>query len=81
MRVAVTHNKGATYSPSVDVGALAGITYSVFPAATAGDAGRAAVAFFGSTYNGTDTNFESMSWPGVWYSTSLPPMTAATPGP
>ncbi len=67
MRVAVTHNKGSTYSPSVDVGALAGITYSVFPAATAGDAGRAAVAFFGSTYNGADTKFESMAWPGVWY--------------
>ena len=67
MRVAVTHDKGATYSPSVDVGAAAGITYSVFPATTAGDAGRAAVAFFGSTYNGSDTNYESMSWPGVWY--------------
>ena len=67
MRVAVTHDKGATYSPSVNVGAAAGITYSVFPATTAGDAGRAAVAFFGSTYNGTDTHYESMSWPGVWY--------------
>src|SRR4029077_3588196 len=41
--VAVTHDKGATYSPSVDVGALAGINYSVFPAVTAGDSGRAAV--------------------------------------
>src|SRR5439155_6806565 len=41
--------------------------YSVFPAVTAGDAGRVAVAFFGSTYTGTDTNYESMSWPGVWY--------------
>jgi len=67
LRVAVTHDKGATYSPSVDVGALAGVNYSVFPAATAGDAGRAAVAFFGSTYNGTNTNFEDMSFPGIWY--------------
>jgi hypothetical protein len=67
MRVAVTHDKGATYSPSVDVGALANVNYSVFPAATAGDAGRAAVAFFGSTYNGTNTNFEDMSFPGIWY--------------
>ena len=66
-RVAVTHNKGVTYSPSVDVGALAGITYSVFPAATAGDAGRAAVAFFGSTYTGTNTDYGDMSFPGVWY--------------
>jgi hypothetical protein len=69
LKVAVTHDKGATYpdAPGVDVGALAGVTYSVFPAATAGDAGRAAVAFFGSTYTGTDTNYEDMSWPGVWY--------------
>ena len=65
--VAVTHDKGATYSPSVDVGALAGVNYSVFPAATAGDANRAAVAFFGSTYNGTNTNYEDMSFPGIWY--------------
>ena len=65
--VAVSHNKGVSFAPSVDVGALAGINYSVFPAATAGDSGRAAVAFFGSTYNGTNTNFEDMSFPGVWY--------------
>src|SRR3984893_12369349 len=65
--VTVSTDKGAHYSPSVDVGALAGVNYSVFPAATAGDAGRAAVAFFGSTYNGTKTNFEDMSFPGVWY--------------
>jgi hypothetical protein len=68
MKVAVTHDKGATYSPSVDVGALANVNYSVFPAATAGDAGRAAVAFFGSTYNDpSNTNYEDMSWPGFWY--------------
>src|SRR5438270_81659 len=39
--VAVSHDKGATFVPSVDVGALAGINYSVFPAATAGGSGRA----------------------------------------
>jgi hypothetical protein len=65
--VAVSHDKGATYAPSVDVGALAGVNYSVFPAATAGDSGRAAVAFFGSTYTGTNTNYEDMSFPGIWY--------------
>ena len=65
--VAVSHDKGENFSPSVDVGALAGINYSVFPAATAGDSGRAAVAFFGSTYNGANTNYEDMSFPGVWY--------------
>src|SRR5207249_6477430 len=54
--VATTTDRGATFSPSVDVGALADINYSVFPAATAGDADRAAVAFFGSTYNGPDAD-------------------------
>ncbi|HEY4283678.1 MAG TPA: hypothetical protein VGM62_11500 [Chthoniobacterales bacterium] len=67
MRVAVTHDKGAHYSASVDVGALEGVKYSVFPASTAGDAGRAAIAFFGSTYNGPNTAFEDMSFPGIWY--------------
>src|ERR1043166_3427335 len=65
--VAVTRDKGVTFSPSVDVGALAGVNYSVFPAATAGDAGRAAVAFFGSPYNGTMTDYQDMNFPGVWY--------------
>jgi len=65
--VAISHDRGVSFSPSVDVGALAGINYSVFPAAAAGDAGRAAVAFFGSTYNGANTNFEDMSFPGIWY--------------
>ncbi|HZR78669.1 MAG TPA: hypothetical protein VFA58_05635, partial [Chthoniobacterales bacterium] len=65
--VATTRDKGATFSPSVDVGALGGVNYSVFPAATAGDAGRAAVAFFGSPYNGDFTDYQSMNFPGVWY--------------
>ncbi len=50
MYVAMTNDRGATFTPSVDVGALGGVNYSVFPAAAAGDAGRAAVAFFGSPY-------------------------------
>jgi hypothetical protein len=67
MRVAVSHDKGAHFSASVNVGGPAGVNYSVFPAATAGDDGRAAVAFFGSTYTGSNTNFEDMSFPGIWY--------------
>ncbi len=67
MYVATSTNKGANFSASVDVGALAGVNYSVFPAATAGDAGRAAVAFFGSPYNGNNTDYQGMSFPGVWY--------------
>ncbi|HKQ38233.1 MAG TPA: dockerin type I domain-containing protein [Verrucomicrobiae bacterium] len=67
LRVTTTTNRGDTWTPSVDVGALAGVNYAVFPAATAGDSGRAAVAFFGSTYNGPMTDFGSMAFPGVWY--------------
>jgi hypothetical protein len=65
--VAVSKDRGLHWAPSMDVGALAGINFSVFPAAVAGDTGRAAVAFFGSTYNGTKADYESMSFPGVWY--------------
>jgi hypothetical protein len=65
--VAVSKNKGHNWAASVDVGALAGINYSVFPAAVAGDAKRAAVAFFGTTYNGPNTDYQGMSFPGVWY--------------
>jgi hypothetical protein len=67
MQVAVSKDRGLHFTPSVDVGGLVGINYSVFPAAVAGDAGRAAVAFFGSTYNGSKTDFESMGFPGIWY--------------
>ncbi len=66
LMVAVSSNKGQTFSASVDVGALVGITHAVFPAAVAGDANRAAVAFFGTTYTGPE-NYEDMSFPGKWY--------------
>ena len=65
--VAVSKDRGKTWAPSVDVGALGGINYSVFPAMVAGDGGRAAVAFFGSTYNGKKTDYQSMGFPGVWH--------------
>jgi hypothetical protein len=67
MYVATSTDRGVTWSPSVDVGALAGVNYAVFPALTAGDAGRAAVAFFGSTYNGPETDYQSMTFPGTWH--------------
>ena len=67
LHVATSTDKGVTWAPSVDVAALAGVTYAVFPAASAGDAGRAAVAFFGTTYNGPNTDYQGMDFPGVWY--------------
>lgn len=65
--VSTTTDHGVHWSPSVDVGALAGVNYSVFPSMVAGDSGRAAVAFFGSPYNGPETDYQSMDFPGVWY--------------
>jgi hypothetical protein len=67
LQVAVSSNRGVNWAPSVDVGALAGVNYSVFPSMVAGDSGRAAVAFFGSPYNGPDTDYQSITFPGVWY--------------
>ena len=60
-----SRNRGRSWDRDVDLGALAGITAAQFPAVVAGDPDRAAVAFFGSTYNGegvdTAPNFE-----GTW---------------
>jgi hypothetical protein len=55
-RIAVSHNKGQTWSPSVDVGALVTsggpILNCAFPAVVAGDPDRAAFTFFGTTKGG-----------------------------
>jgi hypothetical protein len=52
-----------TWSPSVDVGAVFGVQNVQFPEVIAGDNGRAAVAFLGSTTTG---NPESVSFTGHW---------------
>ncbi|MFN2621351.1 MAG: PKD domain-containing protein [Chthoniobacterales bacterium] len=57
-KVAVSHDKGLTWEPSVDVGANvingAPIKNATFVAATAGSGGRAAVAFFGTETGGNN---------------------------
>jgi hypothetical protein len=57
-KVAVSHDKGATWDPSIDVGAnvINGgpIKNATFVAATAGSGGRAAVAFFGTETGGNN---------------------------
>jgi hypothetical protein len=57
-RVAVSHDKGVTWEPSIDVGAnvINGgpIRNATFVAATAGSSGRAAVAFFGTETGGNN---------------------------
>jgi hypothetical protein len=55
---------GRTWNNIVDVGAAYGLQNIRYPAAVAGDAGRAAVAFYGSTTPG-DAN--SNSFNGIWH--------------
>lgn len=57
--VATSTDQGETWSAPINLGAAFGVANSVFPEAVAGDAGRAAVAFLGTTGTGpvygTDT--------------------------
>lgn len=62
--VAVSHDKGLTWSAPFDVGAAVGVKNCAFPAVVAGDPNRAAFAFFGSTTAGDGTQPD---FPGVWY--------------
>ena len=63
-RVAVSHNKGLTWSNDSDIGASQGINNAVFATAIAGDPERAAVAFVGSTEPG---DHQSAAFKGTWY--------------
>ena len=47
-----------------DVGAMVGVKNAVFPAMVAGSAGRAAMAFYGTTQEGSVNDFNSKA---VWY--------------
>ena len=57
-KVAVSHDHGATWEPSIDVGATVingnPIRNATFVTATAGSSGRAAVAFFGTETGGNN---------------------------
>ncbi len=61
--VARSTNHGATWSTPVDLGASLGVVNTTFQAAIAGDNGRVAVAYLGST---TPGNPFASSWQGVW---------------
>ena len=63
--VAFSKTHGSTWSTPVDLGATMSpaILTSTFQAVTAGDNGRVAVAYLGSTTGG---NPFAASWPGVW---------------
>lgn len=62
--VAVSHDRGQTWTDDHDIGASVGVVQAVFPEAVAGDSGRAACGFLGTDKAG---NFGSSSFPGRWY--------------
>ena len=62
--VSTSTDRGKTFSQPVDVGALAGIKQAELPMAVAGDSGRAAVAFYGSTDPGDSQDPE---YTGEWH--------------
>ena len=64
-RIAVSKDKGVTWTTPVDVGAQLGIVNMAFPEVVAGDPDRAAFAFYGSTTPGS--NWNQADFPGVWY--------------
>jgi hypothetical protein len=72
--IAVTHDRGLTWSASYDVGAQVGIENIAFPEVVAGDPNRAAFAFYGSTtadsptesHNG-GSNDDPNAFSGVWH--------------
>ncbi|TMD10512.1 MAG: hypothetical protein E6J02_00750 [Chloroflexi bacterium] len=63
-RIAVSHDRGKTWAPSVDVGAVWNVQNSKFPEVVAGDDNRAAYAFLGTSSAGND---QSASFGGTWY--------------
>jgi hypothetical protein len=62
--VATSADKGVTWTNLYDVGAAFGIKNAAFPAAVAGDAGRAAVAFYGSSVGGDESGHD---FKGIWH--------------
>ena len=62
--VAVSADQGKTWNNVYDVGAMVGVKNAVFPAMVAGSAGRAAMAFYGTTQEGSVHDFNSE---GVWH--------------
>jgi hypothetical protein len=62
--VATSEDGGRHWSAPVDTGAAFGIRNAVFPMTAAGDPGRAAFAFYGTTVDGND---QEPDFNGVWH--------------
>jgi BNR repeat-like domain/Dockerin type I domain len=65
--VATSTDQGQTWQNTFDVGAAFGLANITYPAAIAGDAGRAAVAFYGSTTGGDQSQDGASGFAGVWH--------------
>ncbi|HXG57891.1 MAG TPA: Ig-like domain-containing protein [Thermoanaerobaculia bacterium] len=65
-KVAVSRDRGETWSPSVDVGSAFDIRNTAFPVIIAGDDDRAAFAFLGTSQVGGGSG-DDPTWPGTWY--------------
>jgi hypothetical protein len=63
--VATSDDQGRTWSNIYDVGAIYGVNNVAFPAAVAGDGGRAAVAFYGATGGVGDSSGDGFT--GIWH--------------
>jgi len=63
--VAISKDNGQTWSNIFDVGAVYGVNNVAFPAAVAGDGGRAAVAFYGARGGIGDSSADNFT--GVWH--------------
>ena len=64
VHMAVSHDRGDTWINDRNIGIAKGVVQSRFPQAIAGDRGRAACAFLGTS---TPGNGESLDFQGVWY--------------
>lgn len=63
-KIAVSHDRGRTWSASVDVGTALHIENVEFPEVVAGDDDRAAFAFLGTTTPGDD---QAADFAGIWH--------------
>ncbi|MEO5935905.1 MAG: hypothetical protein ABIP81_01695 [Terriglobales bacterium] len=65
--VAISEDQGRTWQKIYDIGHTQGIKASVFPAAVAGDDGRAAIAFYGTTDSDPNSVPSNFRFNGTWH--------------
>ena len=66
-RAAVSHDRGLTWSASVNLGAIHNVRNAAFAAATAGDDDRGAIFFLGTSTPGASGVGTDMAFDGTWY--------------